>query len=492
MTPNKVKGTPVVANVEVLVVGGGPAGIGAAISAARGGAEVLLVERYGFLGGNSTTALVNPLFTFHDVQGNLVIRGIAEEIVQRLKEAGGTYGHVRDLTFDNASMTPFDPELMKIVLLEMAQEAGVKLLLHSFCTDIVKKEDLLTHVIFETKSGRIAVAAQAVIDCTGDADLAYKAGIPTLKGRPEDGVMQPASTFFRIDNIDFAALRAWMKENNHLLKDQPTPTEIDGVEAIALLGLTDLVAQAISKGDYPADAAPRILLYQLPIGNQMAVNVSRIQQIDGTDVFDLTKAEIRGREQAWEIYNFLRQYVGGFTNSYIVETGEIGIRETRRIQGKYVLTEEDVLTGKGFHDGVACGTFAIDIHPPEGQRQVFTGSGRAVYEIPLRCFMSDEVENLLVAGRCISTTHIANGSTRVMATCMAMGQGAGTAMALARTTNWRVADLDVEQIRTKLIEQGQYLLDSRCMADIDQTLKLDRTDSSGEAAAHYNPFALEG
>lgn len=480
---------PVVDEVEVLVVGGGPAGVGAALSAARNGASVILVDRHGFLGGNMTAALINPLFTFHDVTGRQVIRGIAEEIVQQVVQAGGAFGHVTDLTFDNASMTPFDPEVMKVVLFRMMEEAGVRLLLHSVQVGVIRENEKITHVIFETKSGPIAIGAKLVIDCTGDADVAYQAGVPTVKGRDEDGVMQPASTFFRIGGVDFARLRSWMKENSRLLKDSPTAAEIDGTEVIALLGLKEQVLKAMAENRYPQDAAPRILLYQLPGPGQLVVNASRLQRVDGTNVFDLTRAEVRGRYQAWEILEFLKKNIAGFENSYMLDTGEIGIRETRRIVGEYVLTEADVLASRRFFDGVACGAFAIDIHPPEGHDQVFTGSGKAVYEIPYRCLWSSQVTNLLVAGRCISANHIACGSIRVMATCIAMGQGAGTAAAMAKQCGWNVGRVDAEALRTRLIEQGQFLLDERCEVVIDPKLKLERTHSSGAAASHYNPFS---
>jgi hypothetical protein len=274
------------------------------------------------------------------------------------------------------------------------------------------------------------------------------------------------------------------------LKDSPTDEEIDSSEAIAFLGLKELVKKGMENGEFPKEAAPRILFYQLPLQGQIAVNATRLQGIDGTNAADLTRAEIETRVQAWEIHKFLQKYVGGFENSFILDTGvQVGVRETRHITGDYELTEEDVLSNRAFEDGIACGTFAIDIHPPEGEQQIFTGSGKAVYEIPYRSLIPQGLDNVLVAGRAISATHNAFGSARVMATCMGIGQGAGVATALVLKDKLPVRQVDVALLREKLKEQGQYLLG---MADdtmaINSRLILHKVDGSGETASHYNPF----
>lgn len=480
---------PVFATPEVLVVGAGPAGIGAAISAARNGAKVMLMERYGFLGGNLTIAMVNPMFTFHDVKGKQVIRGIAGELVDRLVAMKSSQGHVSDLTFDNASMTPFDPEGMKYLLFEMVQEAGVELLLHTWAVGVTREGSRISSVIIENKSGRQAIVPRYIIDCSADADIAATAGAPFIKGRESDGAMQPVTLFFRIGGIDMSSLRQWMKGNRDLLKDSPTDEEIDSSKAIAFLGLNALVKKGMETGEFPKDAAPRILFYQLPQEGQIAVNATRLQGIDGTNAADLTRAEVETRIQAWQIHKFLQRNVGGFEGSYIVDTGaQVGVRETRHIRGDYQLTEDDVLANRAFDDGIACGTFAIDIHPPEGEQQVFTGSGKAVYEIPYRALLPQGLDNVLVAGRSISATHAAFGSSRVMATCMAIGQGAGLAAAAMVKQDGDIREVDVAEIRRLLIEQGQYLLGMPDDQDIDPSLVLAKGEGSGETASHFNPF----
>ena len=483
------KKIPVYASPDVLVVGAGPAGIGAAISAARNGANVMLLERYGFLGGNLTIAMVNPMFTFHDVKGKQVIRGIAGELVDRLVQLKSSQGHVTDLTFDNASMTPFDPEGMKYLLFQMVTEAGVDLLLHSWAVGVTREGSRVSSVIIENKSGRQAIVPKYIIDCSADADIAAMAGAPFVKGREEDGAMQPVTLFFRIGGIDMTNLRHWMKNNRDLLKDSPTDDEIDSSKAIAFLGLKQLVKMGMEKGEFPKDAAPRILFYELPQEGQIAVNATRLQGIDGTNAADLTRAEVETRIQAWEIHKFLQKYVGGFEKSYILDTGaQVGVRETRHIRGDYQLTEDDVLANRAFPDGIACGTFAIDIHPPEGEQQVFTGSGKAVYEVPYRTLLPQGLDNVLVAGRSISATHAAFGSSRVMATCMAIGQGAGIAIAGLLPNNGNVRSVDVADVRSKLIAQGQYLLGVADDQPADPTLALNKGEGSGATASHYNPF----
>lgn len=485
---------PVIASPDVLVVGAGPAGIGAAIAAARNGAKVLLMERYGFLGGNLTIAMVNPMFTFHDIHGRQVIRGVAGELVERLVAMKASQGHVTDLTFDNASMTPFDPEGMKILLFQMVLEAGVELLLHTTASGVqTDGAGRVTAVIVENKSGRQAICPRFVIDCSADADIAAGAGAPFRKGRESDGALQPVTLFFRIAGIDNLGMRRWMKENRDLLKDSPTDAEIDGQEAIAFLGLKELVKRAQATGEFPADAAPRILFYQLPQPDQVAVNATRLQGIDGTNAADLTRAEILTRQQAWDIHQFLKRHVGGFERSYVLDTGvQVGVRETRRIVGDYTLTETDVLSNRAFPDGIACGTFAIDIHPPDGEQQIFTGSGRAVYEIPYRSLLPQGLDNLIVAGRCISATHTAFGSARVMATAMGIGQGAGTAAAIAIAENRTTREVNPDEIRQRLLDQGQYLLTDEAETVLDEGLALTRLDGSGATASHYNPFVEKG
>lgn len=484
----KQKETEIIATPDVLVVGSGPAGIGAAIASARMGAETLLVEKYGFVGGNMTVAMVNPMFTFHDINGRQVINGIAGEFVSRMVEDGVSAGHVTDMTFDNASMTPFDPEGCKVLLFKMLEESGVRILLHTLVVDTLVEDEGVKAVVLESKSGRQAICPRYIIDCSADADVAVSAGASYIAGRKEDGAMQPVTLYFRIGGVNNVELRQWMKENRNLLKDDPTDKEIDSQKAIAFLGLNELIKKAVETGELDDDVAPRILMYELPHG-QFSVNTTRLQNIDGTNTEDLTRAEILLRKQVIQIFHFLKKHIGGFDDSFIVDSGiQVGIRETRHIEGDYTLSENDILGGATFYDGIACGTFAIDIHPPYGKQQIFTGSGKVVYEIPYRCLLPVGLDNLLVAGRCISATHTAFGSIRVMATCMAMGQGAGTAAALIAKKGSTTREIDAVELRRELIAQKQFLLNENQEDIIDEDLILKRANSDGKNAGHYNPF----
>jgi hypothetical protein len=300
--------------------------------------------------------------------------------------------------------------------------------------------------------------------------------------------MQPATLYFRVGNVDNEELRRWMKVNRDLLKDNPTDEEIDSQKAIAFLGLHDLVDKAIAAGELDDEVAPRILMYELP-NNQFSVNSTRLQNVDATNAKNLTMAEIRLRKQVLQVHDFLKKYIGGFEQSVIIDTGiQVGTRESRHIQGDYMLTENDILQGTVFEDGVACGTFAIDIHPPKGKKQIFTGSGRVVYEVPYRSLLPIGIDNLWVAGKTISANHNAFGSIRVMATCMATGEAAGTAAALSNQNNQLNRQVDVLHLRNILIKNGQYLLHTEGKEERDENLVLKRVNGSGEKAAHNNPF----
>lgn len=448
---------PITEKTQVVVVGGGPAGIVAAIASARNGTETLLIERYGFLGGNATAALVNPIFVFHNLKGEQIIKGIAQEIVDRMVSIGGCLGHVKDICGDNPTMTPFDPEALKYVLLEMAMESNIKVILHSFFSNCIVEDREIQAIIVENKSGRQAIKGEIYIDATGDGDVAYRAGVPFEKGRKEDGFTQPMTLMFKIGGVNLDRVKYFMDTHRDLIQLTVTSEELYKAEAITFLGLEKMIEEARRTGEFPLPRA-RILFYSLPRKNEVIVNVTRIINVDGTDVKDLTRGELEGRKQARIVLNFLRKYVWGFESSYILETPtQVGVRETRRIIGEYILTEEDISTGRDFPDTIAKGCFAIDIHSPSDSGQVFTGSGKVTYNIPYRSLLPINIDNLIVNGRCISTTHEALASTRVMATCMAIGQAAGTAAALSILHKVKPKNLDISLLRKTLKSQGAVI-----------------------------------
>jgi hypothetical protein len=442
---------PVTAEAEVVVVGGGPAGIAAAIAAARMGARTLLVEQYGFLGGMATAGLVGPFMTSYDIRGEKpIIEGVFREVVDRLVALGAAidpaavdgfsaYGGYH--AYGHEHVTPFDPEGLKYVAQEMVLEAGAALKLHRFFLDAQVKEGRVSHLIVAGKSGLEAFGCQQVIDTTGDADVAARSGVPYASGRAGDGLLQPVSLFFRVANVDDAAVQAYMDEH----------PEDESFRAI--------VAEAMAKGEF-SHTKNWFTMFRTVRPGVWWANVSRVHQVDATDAEDLTRAEIEGHRQVLYLVDFLRKRIPGFQDCALIDTGaQIGVRETRRIVGEYVLTAEDVLAARRFEDAIARVSFPIDIHDPQGGGGRFEGPRDGpYYTIPYRCLVpanGDRTpDNMLVAGRPISATHEAHGSLRVMPPCFATGQAAGTAAALALETGVAPRQVDVTLLRASLEQQG--------------------------------------
>ena len=444
---------------DVLVVGGGPAGIGAAIGAADAGARVVLAERYGFLGGNATAALVMPLMSFHTQTptaekvgvnasgatallptdhgpGEPVIAGVLKRLLERLVAAGGAIPP----SLATGYVVPFDPEWFKLVALELLDEAGVQFLFHAFATGILPGN---SGAVFETKSGPVAIRAKVTVDCTGDGDLAVQAGAPFEVGR-DDGLAQPMTLMFRIANFQRAAFEAYVKEH---------PKQWRGVH-----GLWDLVREATAAGRLQL---PRedVLFFATPNEEEVSVNSTRVTRVLGTDVWDLSYAEWTSRRQMRQIASFLREYVPGFEDAYVVQSGvNVGVRETRRIVGEYQLNVEDVLGARKFDDAIARGAYPVDIHNPKGSGTVLKRlpPGEA-YDVPLRCLLPRNTERLIVAGRCISGTHEAHSSYRVMPIVMATGQAAGVCAALAARQGGEPRDVPIRAVQRELRRQGASL-----------------------------------
>jgi hypothetical protein len=446
----------VAADTDVLVVGGGPAGLGAAVGAADAGARVVLAERYGFLGGNATAALVMPLMSFHTQHhqperrgvttllptdhgpGDPVVGGVLARLLEKLVNAGGAIPP----SLATGYVVPFDPEWFKLTALDLLDEAGVQFLFHAFASGVLGDKKV-EGAIFETKSGPVAIRAKVVIDCTGDADLAVQAGAPHEVGRA-DGLVQPMTLMFRMAQFGHAAFEQYVKQN---------PKQWRGVH-----GLWDLVREATAAGVLKL---PRedILFFATPNAGEVSVNSTRVTRVNGTDVWDLSYAEWKSRQQMRQIAAFLREYVPGFEESYVVQSGvNVGVRETRRILGDYQLTADDVLGARKFDDAIARGAYPIDIHNPTGVGTLLKRlpPGEA-YDIPLRCLMPRGAENLIVAGRCISGTHEAHSSYRVMPIVMATGHAAGICAAIAARDGTPPRVVPVRSVQRELVRQKASL-----------------------------------
>jgi hypothetical protein len=447
----------VVAEPDVLVVGGGPAGLGAAFGAAGVGAKVLLAERYGFLGGNATAALVMPLMSSHTQRGQPtpaklsrllppdhgpgepVVAGAFKTFLERLVMAGGAIPPSEQTGF----VVPFDPEVFKLVALDLLDDAGVTFLLHAFATEVLGGH-CLEGIVFETKSGPVVAKARTIVDCTGDGDIAARAGASYEVGRARDALVQPMTLMFRMVQFERAGFAAYIKTH---------PDQWRGVH-----GLWDLISKATAAGelDLPRED---LLFFGTPQAHEVSVNSTRVTNVLGIDVWDLTYAEWQSRRQMRQIAAFLRRYVPGFEQSYVVQSGvNIGVRETRRIVGDYQLTAADVLEARKFDDVIARCAYPIDIHNPTGSGTLLQRlpPGEA-YDIPLRCLLPHGVEHLVIAGRCISGTHEAHSSYRVMPTAMATGQAAGVCAALAARAGKAPRDLPAAHVQRELKRQGADL-----------------------------------
>ncbi|WP_179714384.1 FAD-dependent oxidoreductase [Bacillus oleivorans] len=439
---------------DVVVAGGGPAGINAAIASGRTGAKTLLIERYGFLGGMSTIALVYPWMTFHTSSGKQVIKGIAQEIVERLIKQGGSPGHLRDTVGFTYTVTPYHPEKYKLLALEMLEEAGVEVLVHSFADQVEVEGIQITSIKLTTKSGPITVSAKRFVDTTGDADIAFLSGAPCFKGRDHDHKTQPMTMKFRMRGVDLAKVKAAMKANpRNFYKKTP----IDELDELPLTGVQGFYKEWNESG-VPINR-DQVLFFAGPEEDEVLVNCTRVQGLDGTDVFDLSQGEKEGRKQVLMMAEFLQRKIPGFEKASISAVGtQIGIRETRRIDGQYALTIEDVVSGRKFEDTIALSGYPIDIHDPTGKGvQANDIQGDGSYGIPYRCLLPKQIENLLVAGRCISTTHEALATTRLTPSAMATGQAAGTAAALSITENVPPKNLNINKLKAILLEDGAVL-----------------------------------
>jgi glycine/D-amino acid oxidase-like deaminating enzyme len=439
---------------DVMVVGGGNAGCAAALAAARSGARTLLVERYGFLGGTATAAMVGPWMTFHSGEQRIV-GGIAQEIVERLMARGASPGHIHDASDYVATITPFDPEEHKALLFELMGEAGVDLLLHAYVLDALRDEaGVVTGARFATVGGLRELHARLTIDATADAFVAASAGVEIAQG-DERGRVQPASLMFRLSHVDLAATAAYVRDNPDQMRSSLPPAARTPGSLSAVAGLYDLWERARRDGaiDIPREV---VSFFASPYADEVTVNMTRVVDIDPLDPDDLTRAEVQARGQVTQLVAFFRRYVPGFADCRIAATAaQIGIRESRRIVGVYTLTRDDVLQARTFEDAVARSAYPIDIHNPSGSgTQTMRLPPGASYEIPYRCLVPRTVDGLLVAGRCISTTHEALASTRLTPTVMTLGQAAGTAAALALESGVQPRAIDTAELRRRLERAG--------------------------------------
>lgn len=444
-------------DADVIVVGGGPTGTVAAIAAARAGARVLLIERYGFLGGNSTAAMVGPWMTFH-AGTEQIVEGIPQEMVDRLQAIGGSTGHVKDMVGFVGTVTPVDVTKIQYVFQEAALESGVELLLHTMLVGVEMDQSRVAAIHVFNKTGFQTLRAKIFIDCTGDGDLSFRTGLPYMKGRDADGLSQPMTMMLRMAGVNLADVRQYMCEHPQefvVAEDEENPWDLP---VVGVSGFFKQVQRAKEAGDFPI-TRDRVLFFELPQQGEVSVNMTRVIKKDATDGQQMSEAEVEGRRQAEAVEAFLRKYIPGFEHSYLVQVGtQMGVRESRRIVGEYTLAAEELIRGQKHLDVIARGAFPIDIHDPSGDElHAITLEMGTSYDVPYRVTYNRRVTNLYFAGRCMSTTHEAHASTRVTPTVMAVGQAVGIAAALCVQNDCVPHEVDVKKLQTLLRENGANL-----------------------------------
>ncbi len=413
--------TPVVADYDVIVVGGGPAGFSAAVCAAREGAKTCIIEQCGGIGGVATSGLMSHW------TGNT---------------RGGFYEEILDKSLDKQELRQtINPEKLHNVMLEMLLEAGVEVRLYTFAVAPVMDENKVKGVIIESKTGREALMAKVVIDASGDGDIAARAGAEYQLGREGDSVMQPMTLMFKVGGVDYS--KAIFPPSFE------TTVQVPAGEI-----------QALARENLPAPAG-HVLLYPSTLPGVVTCNMTNVINVDGTKSMDLTKAQITCRKQIPIIVDFLRKYAPGYENCFLLSAGaQIGVRETRHFKGLYTLTENDILEAKVFPDWVVTRAhFNFDIHNTKGAGLDENGCQHKFnqpkgYTIPYGCFIPEKVNGLLLAGRIISGTHKAHSNFRVMPICANMGQSVGVAAAIAVKRGIAVRDVPVADIQARLIELG--------------------------------------
>jgi len=455
---------------EVAVAGGGTAGIITAIAAARTGARTVLVEQDGFVGGSAVMGL--PMHGFYNNREERILAGVAGELIARL-EAMDAAAEVRNVGIGmprgkgspkfNARWTVYHPEAFKFVALEMLREAGVDLMLHTFVADVTLEGKAITGLVTADKSGLGLVRAARVVDCTGDGDVAARAGAPFEKGRPDDGRMQPLTLLFSMSNVDLERAEqagAARRRPFEVLGSSFWQSHCRSYDV--QLGAWSAALQQ----EMPAFAGhlTQFLIWDYGDGTCYCGNMVHIAGLDASDGDDLSKAEWIGRRLVWQLAQFARRHIPGFEQSFLTSTpARIGVRETRRILGEYYLTEEDILGAARSEDVVALCGYRMDVHGYDGG-PVYHEPARGTqvkdcgaYDIPYGCLVPKGVENLLVAGRCVSASHLAQSSLRVQGPCMGMGHAAGTAAALSLRLGVSPRELEVRVLQEQLLQQGALL-----------------------------------
>ncbi|SEQ24042.1 FAD dependent oxidoreductase [Faunimonas pinastri] len=439
--------------VDVVVVGAGSAGVAAAAAAAEEGATTVLLEASGHVGGTLAWQLLEHSAGFHDVHGNQVIAGFGDRLIGRLKELGSSPGHILDDVGYTATRTPVNHVELSLMEAVMLGEAGVQLWLNSPVVAVQREGDRITGLTVETPAGRRELRPGQVVDASGDAVVARRAGARFHEDAAR--THQPASLTFKLGGVDFAALLDYARANPADFR----PGNIIGDAAdsdVNLWGLGSLLARGYQDGQLSLQRS-EMHLAGWPRRGEAVVNVSRVSAGDVEENWT-GDAAIQLSRQVLEFVRWFRHAVPGCAECYVAAVADrVGVRESGRVVGVATLTRDDLLHPVSRPDSIARGAFPIDIHEPDKPSLSHTEQLTEPYDIPYGCLVVDGIDNLLVAGRCISSTHEANGSARITATCFATGEAAGVAAALAASGNSAAPAVDVALLRQTLVRRGVLL-----------------------------------
>ena len=452
---------------DTLVVGGGVAGSSAAIASASEGASTILVEAEGTLGGQAGIGLVTPLSSECSKSG-IKFGGLVDEIIDNVSCLTRKY-----ISGNEVDVYLGSPHILKYVLLKKTVDANVDLHFHTVLCDVKKKKDKIDYVILKDKSGFLKVKAKTYIDATGDADMIYLANDEYVLGSEkgifdmlkesnldkvhsdgadsekysDDNLMQPVSLFFIMRGVDYEKACQFNNQNLYfgdlgITKEKFEKWQFAGTPGFEITS------------DYVPMPQNRVLITKGRHSDEAVVNMSRIININGADADDLSKGEVLAQLQLIAIVDFLKTFIPGFENSYLVETSSrLGVRETRRLCGKYKLSGKEVIECKKFDDAICKAAYIIDIHDPQGKRNAIGGEINGdYYEIPFGCLCSKKFSNLLACGRCISSDHIAHSATRIQGACILTGQAAGCAAGLSKKTGVNACDLEYDILRECLVK----------------------------------------
>lgn len=443
---------------DVIIAGGGISGSMAGIAAARMGVKVLIIESLGFMGGALTAAGVGPMMTFHAGEKQ-VIKGITDELIERLKKRGKSPGHIQDSSNYTYTITPFDAEAMKYEIETMLVESGGEILYHTMLAGVNLGDRNIKSIKICNKLGLSEISAKVFIDATGDADLATWSGMKFTKGREKDGASQPLTLMMKIRDVNLEKVKDYIKKNpDNFTRIHKDISVIDKVSRLAIIGFVKEFDEAKKKGEISIKRED-VLFFETNNLGEIIVNTTRILGCDSIDPLSLSKAEIEGRKQCKELELFFKKYIPGFENSVVFSTGPIiGVRSSRQIIGLYTLTVKDLLEQRKFKDVIAHSGYPIDIHSPDGEGTTHKSlNWGEYYGIPYSTLVASEIDNLIVVGRSISATFEAQGAIRTTPTVGAVGQAGGVAAALAVKDNKNVKNIDIDKLQKELLKQGAYL-----------------------------------